>query len=41
MFTGHKDLPMNGGYDKTVDVYVEQDEPLPMRVLGMGVRIGG
>ena len=41
LFTGTKDLPMDGGYDKTVDVYIEQNDPLPMRVLGMGVKIGG
>ena len=41
LFTGTKDLPMNGGYDKTIDVYIEQDQPLPMNVIGLGVRVGG
>ena len=41
LFTGHEDLPMDGSYNKTIDVYVEQDQPLPMTVIGLGVRVGG
>ncbi len=41
LFTGHKDLVFDDGYDYNVDVYVQQDQPLPMRVIGMGVRVGG
>ncbi len=41
LFTGHKELAMDDGYEKFIDVYVEQDQPLPMTVIGLGVNIGG
>ncbi len=37
LFTGHVDLPFDGTLDRSADIYITQDEPLPMKLLGLGV----
>jgi len=35
LFTGIKEVPLNGGYEREGDVIIKQDEPLPMICRGM------
>ena len=37
LFTGHVDLPFDGTYDRSADIYITQDEPFPFKLLGLGV----
>ncbi len=37
LFTGHVELPMDGTLDRSADIYITQDEPLPMKLLGIGI----
>ncbi len=37
LFTGHVELPFDGTLDRSGDIYVTQDEPLPMKLLGIGI----
>jgi hypothetical protein len=38
LFTGHKELPFDGSWDRKGDLWMEQEQPLPMNVLGIGVK---
>ena len=40
LFTGHKEIPMPGGYSKTGDIIVQQTGPLPMTVLSLTLDVG-
>ncbi len=39
LFTGHVDLPFDGTYDRSADIYITQTLPLPMKLLGIGVNL--
>jgi hypothetical protein len=37
--TGYVELPFDGEYDRQADIWIKQDIPLPMHVLGLGVKL--
>ncbi len=37
--TGHVDLPYDGTYDRSGNIWFTQDEPFPMQLLGIGVNL--
>ena len=37
--TGYVELPFKGEYDRQADIWITQDIPLPMNVLGIGVNL--
>ncbi len=37
LHTGYVELPFRGSYDRKGDIWIEQQDPLPMHVLGIGV----
>ena len=39
LYSGYVELPYKGQYDRSGDIWVTQDIPLPMTVLGIGVRL--
>lgn len=39
LYTGHVELPFDGRYDRQGDIFVTQDKPLPMRIVGMSVSL--
>jgi len=40
LFTGIKEVPINGGYEREGDIIIEQDEPMPMTVRGVILNTG-
>ncbi len=40
LFTGIKEVPFDGGYERSGDILVIQDEPLPCTVRGMVLDLG-
>ena len=40
LFTGIKEVPINGGYEREGDIIVEQDEPMPMVCRGVILNVG-
>ena len=40
LFSGVKEVPMADGYDRSGDIIVQQDEPLPMTTLGLILDLG-
>ena len=40
LFDGIKEVPMNDGYDRSADIIVQQDEPLPMTCRGLVLDTG-
>ena len=40
LFTGIKEVPLNGGYDRAGDIIIVQDEPLPMVCRGLVLNTG-
>jgi hypothetical protein len=39
LFTGTKELPFEGSYDKDGDILIQDDSPLPMTVRAVGVKL--
>ena len=39
LYSGYVELPFNGIYDRSGDIYIKQNIPLPMHILGIGVRL--
>jgi hypothetical protein len=39
LYTGHKELPFDGSWNRTGDVWFKQEQPLPMNLIGTGVRM--
>jgi hypothetical protein len=39
LYSGYVELPYKGEYDRSGDIWIKQDIPLPMNVLGIGVRL--
>ena len=37
LFSGHTDLPFDGTYNRSADIYIRQTFPLPFNLLGIGV----
>ena len=37
--SGYVELPFKGEYDRQGDIFITQDIPLPMNVLGIGVKL--
>lgn len=40
LFTGHKEVPIAGGYEREGNVIFKQDLPLPMTVLSLALELG-
>ena len=40
LFTGIKEVPINGGYEREGDLIIKQDEPLPMVCRGVILNLG-
>ncbi|KKK80376.1 hypothetical protein LCGC14_2824090, partial [marine sediment metagenome] len=40
LFSGVKEVPMADGYDRSGDIIIQQDEPLPMTCLGVVLDTG-
>ena len=40
LFDGIKEVPLNDGYDRSADIIVRQDEPLPMTCRGIVLDVG-
>ena len=40
LFTGIKEVPINGGYEREGDIIIEQDEPMPCTVRGIILNTG-
>jgi hypothetical protein len=40
LFSGIKEVPINGGYEREGDIIVQQDKPLPMTARGMVINAG-
>ena len=40
LFDGIKEVPMADGYDRSGDIIIQQDEPLPMIVRGIVLDVG-
>jgi hypothetical protein len=38
LYTGYLELPYKGQYDRQGDIWIVQDEPLPMTLLGVGIK---
>ena len=41
LFTGGKEVPVDGSYERQGDIIVRQDEPLPMLVRAIILDLGG
>jgi len=39
LHTGYIDLPFKGEYDRQADIWITQDIPLPLTLLGVGVKL--
>jgi hypothetical protein len=39
LYSGYVELPYKGQYDRSGDIWITQDIPLPLNVLGIGVRL--
>ncbi len=39
LHTGYIELPFKGRYDRQADIFIVQNEPLPMHLLGLGVNL--
>ena len=37
LYSGTVELPFDGLYDRSGDIHITQDEPLPMKLLGLGI----
>ncbi len=40
LFTGHKEIPIPGGYSRDTDITIRQTDPLPMTVLSISYDLG-
>lgn len=40
LFDGIKEVPLNDGYDRSADIIIRQDEPLPMICRGLVLDVG-
>ena len=40
LFTGIKEVPVDGGYEREGDLIIKQDKPLPMHVRGVIIDVG-
>ncbi len=40
LFDGIKEVPLNDGYDRSADIIIVQDEPLPMTCRGLVLDVG-
>ena len=38
LYTGHKELPFEGSYNRSGDMWVTQSDPLPMTILGIVIK---
>ena len=39
LYSGYVELPYKGQYDRQGDIWIEQNIPLPLNILGIGVRL--
>ena len=39
LYSGYVELPFKGEYDRQGDIWITQDIPLPMNLLGLGVKL--